>query len=114
MGYEIHISRAEKYYDSEEDAIALEEWLSYTERNPALRASGWLGLEEDRQPTFEYTCADGSLVSLTWFEGGINVKGHFDSDPYREFGALAEDLRANLQGDGGKRYTADGVLPPTR
>ncbi|MFI7284634.1 hypothetical protein ACIBOV_30685 [Micromonospora chersina] len=114
MGYEIHISRAEEYHDSEEHPIALEEWLSYAERNPGLRAHGWLGWNEDRQPIFENTCADGSVVSLIWFESGINIKGHFDSDPYREFGAIAEDLRANLQGDGGERYTAGGVLPPTR
>ncbi|MFF5181445.1 hypothetical protein ACFY2Q_25735 [Micromonospora sp. NPDC000316] len=114
MGYEIHISRADEYCDSEEHPIALEEWLSYAESNPALRAGGWLAWGEDRQPIFEYTCVDGSVVSLTWFEGGIDIKGHFDSDPYREFSALATDLRANLQGDEGERYTADGVLPPTR
>ncbi|WP_435207201.1 hypothetical protein [Micromonospora sp. bgisy143] len=114
MGYELHISRAEEYYDSEERPIALQDWLSYAEGNPALRAGEWLGWGEERQSIFEYTCGDGSVVSLTWFEGGITIKGHFDSDPYREFGAIAGDLRANLQGDDGERYTADGVLPSVR
>ncbi|WP_433318358.1 hypothetical protein ACQP0U_11955 [Micromonospora sp. CA-269861] len=112
MGYEIHISRAEEYYESEGQPITLPEWQSYADGNPALSVGGWLGWDEDRQPIYEYTCADGSPVSLTWFEGAINIKGHFDGDPYREFGTFAEDLQANLQGDDGERYTANGVLPP--
>ncbi|MFC0030298.1 hypothetical protein ACFFMM_12290 [Micromonospora chaiyaphumensis] len=114
MGYELHISRAEEYYDSEEHPITLDEWLSYAEINPMLRVRGWLGRDEDRQPVYEHPCTDGSIVSLTWFEGAIEIKGHFDGDAYREFGAVAEDLLANLQGDHGERYTASGVLPPTR
>ncbi|MFI7426662.1 hypothetical protein ACIBPB_06715 [Micromonospora sp. NPDC049836] len=114
MGYELHISRAEEYYDSEEHPIALDEWLSYAESNPALGVGGWLSWDEDRQPIYEYACTDGSLVSLTWFEGAIEIKGHFEGEAYHEFGSIAEDLRANLQGDDGERYTASGVLPPTR
>ncbi|RZT80661.1 hypothetical protein EV382_3919 [Micromonospora violae] len=53
------------------------------------------------------------MVSLTWFEGGIDIKGHFSSDPYREFGSLAENFGATIHGDDGERYTADGVLPPS-
>ncbi|MFI6331355.1 hypothetical protein ACIBBG_24000 [Micromonospora chersina] len=114
MGYELHISRAAEYYHSEEHPIALEEWLSYAENNPSLRVGGWLGRDEDRQPVYEHTCRDGTLVSLTWFEGAIEIKGQFGGDAYREFGSITEDLRANLQGDDGERYTSSGVLPPTR
>ncbi|KIR62761.1 hypothetical protein [Micromonospora haikouensis] len=114
MGYELHISRAEEYYDSEEHPIALVEWLTYAESNSALRVGGWLGWDEERQPIYEHVCTDGSLVSLTWFEGAIEIKGNFDGDPYREFGSIAEGLQANLQGDDGERYTASGVLPPAR
>ncbi|MEU5786135.1 hypothetical protein ABZ754_00210 [Micromonospora purpureochromogenes] len=114
VGYELHISRAEEYYDSAERPIALDEWLSYAESNSTLRVGGWLGWDEGRQPIYEYTCADGNVVSLTWFEGAIEIKGHFDGDAYREFGAVAENLQANLQGHHGERYTASGVLPPTR
>ncbi len=112
MGYELHISRAEEYYDSAERPIPLIEWLSYAENNPALGVGGWLGWNEDRQPIYEYTCTDGNLMSLTWFEGAIEIKGHFDGDPYQEFGSIAEDLQAHLHGDDGERYTASGVLPP--
>ncbi|MEH0826080.1 MULTISPECIES: hypothetical protein [unclassified Micromonospora] len=111
MGYELHISRAEEYYDSEEHPIALDEWLSYAGSNPTLSEDGWLGSDP---PVFGYTCTDGSVVSLAWFEGAIDIKGHFNGDAYQEFGTIAEDLQANLQGDHGERYTADGVLPPTR
>jgi hypothetical protein len=45
---------------------------------------------------------------LTWFEGAIEIKGHFHGDAHRELGAVAEDLRANLQGDHGERYTGVG------
>ena len=114
MGYDLHISRAEEYHDSDAHPIPLDEWLSYAEGTPTLRAVGWLGRDEERQPLYEHTCADGSVVSLTWFEGAIEIKGRFGGDAYREFGAIAEDLQANLQGDHGERYTARGVLPPTR
>ncbi|MEH1166050.1 hypothetical protein V6V47_11765 [Micromonospora sp. CPCC 205539] len=77
-------------------------------------ADGWLGWDEDRQPIYVYTCTDGSVVSLTWFEGAIEIKGHFDGDAYQEFGSIGEALQANLQGDDGERYTADGVRPPAR
>ncbi|GGO08317.1 hypothetical protein [Micromonospora parathelypteridis] len=112
MGYELHITRAAEYYDSEEHPIALDEWFSYAENTPALTVGGWIWWGEDRHPFYVYTCADGSVVSMTWFEGAIDVKGHFGGDAYREFGSFAEDLRADLQGDDGERYTASGVLPP--
>ncbi|MGC4863557.1 hypothetical protein [Micromonospora sp. DT41] len=114
MGYELHISRAEEYYASEENPIAMEEWLSFADGFPALRATGWIGGAEDRQPIYEYTCADGSSVSLVWFEGAIDIKGQFGGDAYQEFGRIADDLQASLQGDDGERYTAGGVLPPAR
>ncbi|MGC4868101.1 hypothetical protein ACLQ3B_22020 [Micromonospora sp. DT53] len=111
MAYELHITRAEEYYESEEHPIALEEWLSYAESSAALRAGGWLGSDDDRQPIYQYTCTDGSVVVLTWSEGAIDIKGQFGGDAYQEFGRIGRDLQANLQGDDGERYTADGVFP---
>nr|WP_055505007.1 hypothetical protein [Nonomuraea pusilla] len=111
MGYEIHISRAEEYYDSEARPITLAEWLSYAESNSALSVGGWAEGDEDRMPIYAYTCKDGSEVSLSWFEGAIRIKGYFAGDPYQEFGTFAIDLQANLQGDDGERYTPNGVLP---
>ncbi|MBG6070046.1 hypothetical protein [Micromonospora ureilytica] len=112
MGYELHVTRAAEYYESEEHPIALDEWLAYAERSPTLTQGGWIWWDEDRHPFYVFTCGDGSVVSLTWFEGAIEIKGHFDGDAYREFGGLAEDFQANLQGDDGERYTPSGVLPP--
>ncbi|MEH0929382.1 hypothetical protein [Micromonospora sp. CPCC 205558] len=113
MGYEIHVSRTEEHYDSAENPIELEDWLSYADASPSLSVGGWLGWDEDRQPIYLHTCADDSVVSLTWFEGGIDIKGYFSSDPYRKFGSLAENFGATIHGDDGGRYTATGVLPPS-
>lgn len=41
MGYDLHISRAEEYYDSDAHPIPLDEWLSYAEGTP--RFGRWDG-----------------------------------------------------------------------
>lgn len=69
MGYELHISRAAEYYDSDRHPIALDEWLAYAESRPTLNVGGWLGWDEDRQPIYEQTCTDGSVVLVDLVRG---------------------------------------------
>lgn len=71
MGYELHITRAERRYESEEHPISLTEWQSYAAGHPALEEMGWVGWDDARVPVYGYTCTDGSVVSLTWGEGAI-------------------------------------------
>ncbi|MEU8262488.1 hypothetical protein AB0C02_17880 [Micromonospora sp. NPDC048999] len=59
----------------------------------------------------ECSCIDGSLVSLTWFEGAINIKGHCDGDLYREFGTFAEDGGCRCRRVGVGRGRA-GIIKP--
>lgn len=92
---------------------ALDEWLTYAGSHPALREDGWVSWKDYPQvPVYSHSCADGSLVSLTWTYGEIAIKGHFHTDPAQEFLALAEALGGNLQGDDGERYTRTGILHP--
>ncbi|MEU8164934.1 hypothetical protein AB0B97_00345 [Micromonospora sp. NPDC049004] len=114
MAYELHITRADEYFDSEEHPITFEEWLQYADANPALTIGGRLNSGVGLQPIYEFTCSNGDVVSMTWFEGAIEIKGHFEGIAFREFGDIVGDLQANLLGDDGERYTASGVQPPLR
>jgi hypothetical protein len=113
MGYELHITRADEYYQIEDHPIGLAEWIAYARAHAALTEGGWLdGPDNDLIPVYAYTCADGAVVSLAWSEGAINIKGFTSQDCPRELLSVAADLQANLIGDEGERYTTDGVIPP--
>lgn len=107
MGYEIHISRAEEYDESEGQPITLPEWQSYADGNPALSVGGWLGWDEDRQPIYGYTCADGSPVSLTWFEGANRHQGPFRWRPLPR----VRNFRRGLAGQSPRRRRRTVFFP---
>ena len=113
MSYEVHLTRAELPWESAEQPIDLSEWLAYAGARPDLRVNGRIGWADGTEiPVYEYRCAAGYPVSLTWGDGAVAVKGLADEDGARELLPLAAGLRANLVGDDGERYTADGVVWP--
>ncbi len=115
VGYELHITRAEESYDSEEVPILLDEWLGYAASSPLLAERGWVQWTDiGRVPVFAYACGDGIEVSLTFDGAQINVKGVLDDLGALELAKIAEDLQANLIGDDGERYTTAGIVPRGR
>ena len=113
MSYEVHLTRAELPWESKEQPIDLSEWLAFAVGRADLRVNGliqWgVGTEV---PVYEYRCAAGYPVSLTWGDGAVAIKGLADEAGARELLPLAAGLRANLVGDDGERYSADGVAWP--
>src|SRR4051794_35366569 len=110
MGYELHITRAEESYDSEEAPILLDEWLRYAEDSPLLALAGWIEWSDlGRVSVFAYACADEEKASLAWDGAQILVKGVRDEVSVLDLLKAAAHLQANLIGDDGERYTAEGI-----
>jgi hypothetical protein len=105
MGYELRITRAMDWLDSASNPISQEEWEAFTRRVPGLRPEGWVDRSDiGRQPVFAWTCDDGTVVSLSWRHGEVQVAGAFSDAATRSLVRLAESLNANLVGDDHERY----------
>jgi hypothetical protein len=102
MGWEIHITRAEHWAESDRQPIAAKEWLALVESDPELtidpRDNGpyftlWLSHNiGDDQPCFD------------WSDGQINTK-HPDQKTLGKALAIATQLGARVQGDDGELYS---------
>ncbi len=101
MGWEIHITRAEHWAESDQHPIAVDEWLAPVESDPELvidpRDNGpyfalWLPhrLGHDH-PWFD------------WFQGSICAK-HPDRETLGKALEIARHFGARVQGDDGELY----------
>jgi hypothetical protein len=89
MGYDVHITRAASWTDSERAPIALDEWLAYARHDPDFE------LDED-----------AVMFGDVWFDyraGRIVVKNP-DEDIVEKMVRVARALGANVQGDDRERY----------
>ena len=116
MGYELHITRASDWMDSEEYPIAFDEWIAFARGCPGLREDGYLDLVDvGRQPGFTWNSPGGGAVGLHWYEGSVTLSGAHAPDVDRaSLADLAVERAANLVGDDGEHYTgtrgdAEGV-----
>ncbi len=110
MGYDIHITRAESYYENDGQWIRANEWLSYVSGDPELKLAGyngeyfalWSGKSKYPDPW------------LDWFEGNIFSKN--PDDPItNKMVEIAKLLGAKVQGDHGEVYIGGGrknFVPP--
>jgi hypothetical protein len=107
MGYELHITRASDWMDSEETPIAFDEWVSFARSCPALREEGYLDLVDvGRQPMFTWLSPGDGAVGLHWSDGQVTLSGAHAPDVDRAALAdLAAELSANLVGDDGEPYS---------
>jgi hypothetical protein len=104
MGYDVHITRAADWTDSESDPITPAEWLGFVAADPELRLAPECGFGE----YFATWTVDG--VERTWFdlgEGDIQTKNP-ERDTIRKMLEIAARFGAKVQGDDGEVYpTAD-------
>jgi hypothetical protein len=96
MGYEVHVTRAEKWYESENTPISAEEWLAAVGADPEMRLlegtwAEWLG-HPDR------------IVSFGLREGAVSFKQP-DDYTLAKMIDLAERLKARVIGDDGEEYS---------
>ena len=108
VGYDLHITRR-KHWSDEGDDISSDEWLAYVRGDPELRLrpeagpyfAEWSSPEQD----------DGRW--LDWREGHVYSKNP-DSALIDKMVAVAEQLRATVQGDDGELYRGSSEEPQER
>jgi hypothetical protein len=103
MGYELHITRAADWTESEKHPISREEWDTVARRGPSLSDADtvrWVGIGD--HPVFSITGSDGTEASLTWREGRVDVAGAHTAQLQRAIATMAQDLQGILVGDDGR------------
>jgi hypothetical protein len=99
MGYDLHITRAAQWTESEASPITVEEWLAVVEQDPEL------GLAGDNGPYFAIWRgqSEDSEQWLDWSHGRIHTKNPTEPlvDKMIELSAI---LKADVQGDDGELY----------
>jgi hypothetical protein len=112
MGYELHMTRASDWLDSEERPISLRDWLEFAHNSAALRQEGHLDLHSvGRQPVFTWGSLDSVAVGLHWCEGRVILSGaHAPGVDLVGLADLAAELSAKLIGDEGG--AVPGICPP--
>ncbi|MBR7826397.1 hypothetical protein KDK95_08795 [Actinospica sp. MGRD01-02] len=108
MGYDLHITRADHWWDHAMYPISLEEWIAVAEAEPRLRKHS---VGAGRPPAFTFPGDDGDTGwTLGWRESLITIwKAH---DIAAELAVIAQKLGARLVGDDGEEYHADGTSTP--
>jgi hypothetical protein len=108
MGYDLHLTRAENWFDSEQRPIAADEWLSVVEQDPDLtidpRGNGpycalWL-----------QHWVEGDHPWFNWRKGCIYTKNP-DRMTLGKMLEIARRLGARVQGDEGELYTCPEDMP---
>ncbi len=102
MGWEIHITRADHWAESDQRPITAEEWLALVEADPELIID-----PRDNGPYFALWKAHwlhGDHPWFDWFKGSINTK-HPDRKTLGKALQIAKHFGARVQGDEGNEYT---------
>jgi len=114
MGYDVHVHRAEEWYEAEGTPITLEEWQAYVEASPDLRMDDFAEAEttdgaliRTEQEGIAVWTAHGQSPWFTWFEGAVVIKNP-DEAMLRRAHEIASALGGRVQGDEGEFYDADG------
>ncbi|HEX6813198.1 MAG TPA: hypothetical protein VF384_16360 [Planctomycetota bacterium] len=116
MGYEVHITRAAEWLDSETKPITIEEWLAYLASDPEMRLDGFaeartpehrtLRLESKGLAVWTAWHGEGRGQGHAWMdhrEGRITVKNP-DPEMLAKMCTIATQLGAIVQGDEGEPY----------
>ncbi len=119
MGYDVHITRKEEWFNEEGEEISLEEWRKYIKSSPGMRLDGFAEAETPngilRVESEGLSVWIGSsvhkegenMVWLDYFEGNIKVKNP-DEEVLKKMFKIAKALSAKVQGDECEIYGEDG------
>lgn len=118
MGYDVHITRADQWTDSENCPISLDEWLGHVARDPEMRLDNVATVSSPQGDIIRYEneglavwtahsqCGIGGDMAAVWFdyrEGRIVVKNP-DEEILGKIRQIARTLHARVQGDEGEYY----------
>lgn len=108
MGYNLHITRAETWLDSELHPISHDEWNSIATRDASLRPNGSVSFEnEDGVFTEAVLYSFAEDFSIYFYEGRLVAKNPTDAGVKKMF-QLAALLDAVVLGDDGEQYDEEG------
>lgn len=120
MGYDVHITRKENWFDEDGPAIDIAEWKALVDADPEMRLDGYasavvgngsvLRLERDGLSVWTAYAGHGVDGNMAWFDfrqGNVVVKNPDDAILGKMW-RLAQQLGAKVQGDDGELYGADG------
>lgn len=107
MGYDLHITRADSWLDSQNTPITHPEWEAYVESDPELIWEGWTNWTTlGRIHTAVWR--SGSLeVHFHWYHSEITAKPS-SREGIQKMVAIADALGAKVFGDENERYSPDG------
>jgi hypothetical protein len=107
MGYDLHITRAPEWSESDQHPITADEWLAVVAADPEL------SLRPGHEPYFaEWSgpCSHPGGSWFSWDEGQIYTKNP-DRRILAKMLQIAGRLGARVQGDDGELYDAPEDLP---
>jgi len=116
MGYDLHITRADDWTDSESEPITLDEWKAYVASDPEFRLENFAEATTPQGETVRYdseglavwTAYSGHGVdgNMAWFDyrrGRIVVKNP-DDEIQEKMKRIADHFDAYVVGDEGEEY----------
>jgi hypothetical protein len=116
MGYDVHITRKDDWWDPEGPEISLAEWLAVVDADPEMRLDGYAEarldngrvLRTEREGLSVWTAwsQHGQSGGMAWFlhsNGCVIVKTP-DEEILRKMWSIAQALSAKVQGDAGEIY----------
>ena len=115
MGYDVHITRASDWTESESAPITLDEWLTVVQTDPDMRLDGFAEagtpegmLRYENKGMAVWTKYSGHEVNgnMAWFDyrGGRIVVKNPDEEIRAKMKQLATKLSAKVVGDEGEEY----------
>lgn len=126
MGYDVHITRADEWLDSDAKPITLEEWTAYVASDPDMRLDGFAetplrgdgALRYESEGLAVWTAYSGhdKAGNMAWFDhrdSRIVVKKP-DEEILQKMRSVANALHARVQGDEGEFYDQPGALESSK
>jgi hypothetical protein len=120
MGYNVHITRADQWFDSESDPITFEEWIAYIDTDPEMQLDNKAEVSTPEGSTLRYenqglavwtrysgNGVDGNMAWFDYREGRIVVKNP-DDEILRKMCVIASKMGAKVQGDESEFYGEGG------
>ncbi len=115
MGYDLHITRADKWSNSEAAPISLDEWAAYVAADSEMRMDGFaetevnggiLRVDSAGLAVWVAYSANGKHGNMAWFDfwrGRIVVKNP-DDEIIGKMKRIAAHFQAAVLGDEGESY----------
>ncbi|KLU26402.1 hypothetical protein EOS_09690 [Caballeronia mineralivorans PML1(12)] len=120
MGYDVHITRKENWFDESGPQIDIEEWKALVESDSSMRLDGFASVDLKNGATlrveseglavwvaYEKSGVGGNMAWFDFRKGNVVVKNP-DGAILRKMWQLAQELGAKVQGDECELYGADG------